>query len=74
MERRARSDTPLERIDDAAPDDDHHHAHALTPRFDSFYPLRRATQLLFDYAAAHPGWSAWSRWQDHEGRDIWSSR
>ena len=43
-----------------------------TPRFDTFYRHEALTQLLADYAAAHPTLVAvQSMGKSHEGRDIW---
>ena len=43
-----------------------------TPRFDIFYKYDALTQLLFDYAAAHPGLvQVQSIGKSHAGRDLW---
>ena len=43
-----------------------------TPRFDTFYKYEELSQLLFDYAEAHPTLvSIASIGKSYEGRDIW---
>ena len=44
----------------------------IKPRFDTFYRHDALTQLLFDYAAVHPGLvTVESIGKSYEGRDIW---
>jgi murein tripeptide amidase MpaA len=44
----------------------------ISPRFDTFHRQDALTQLLFDYAAVHPGLvTVESIGKSYEGRDIW---